>query len=145
MKNIYILFIILGFPFLNNEIDAQNKQEKQVMFILYNQAKSWNNGNIEAFMQGYWKSDKLQFIGSKGVTYGWENVYNNYKKAYSTPSLMGQLKFDELDVEQQSKKIVTVTGKYILTRSEGEVLSGYFLLVVKKIGGKWKIIRDYST
>ena len=31
--------------------------------LLRQQEADWNQGNIESFMEGYWKSDSLQFVG----------------------------------------------------------------------------------
>lgn len=124
---------------------AQNKQAEAVKSLLEQQAKDWNNADIDAFMEGYWKSDKLQFIGSKGVTYGWQQTKDNYKRGYPDKAAMGHLSFDLLGVDKQSKKLVSVTGQFILKRESGEELSGHFLLIVKKIKGKWLIIADHTS
>ena len=124
---------------------AQTKQVEAVKVLLEQQSKDWNNADIDAFIEGYWKSDKLQFIGSSGVTYGWQQTKDNYKRGYPDKAAMGKLSFELLGVDKQSKKLVTVTGKFILIRDSGEELSGYFLLVVKKIKGKWLIIADHTS
>lgn len=139
------LSIIIFCLIITQTIMAQNKQATAVKFLLEQQAKDWNNGDIDAFMEGYWKSDKLQFIGSKGVTYGWQQTKDNYKRGYPDKAAMGQLSFDLLGVDKQSKKVVSVTGKFMLKRESGEELSGYFLLIVKKIKGKWLIIADHTS
>ena len=64
--------------------------------VLNNQLTEWNKGNIQGFMSGYWQNDSLQFLTSKGVTYGWQNVTNNYKKSYPTKEKMGNLDFEIL-------------------------------------------------
>ncbi len=148
MKNIRIaiccLFIGLLF-FVPLDLNAQKKSIQEVKELLLAQQKDWNNGDIPAFMEGYWKSDQLQFIGSKGITYGWESTLNNYIKGYPNKEAMGQLAFELLGVDLQSRKVVSVTGKFILTRSNGEVLDGHFLLIVKKIKGEWRIIADHTS
>jgi hypothetical protein len=36
---------------------------------------AWNRGDLsKRFMDTYWKSDSLMFIGKSGVTYGWQNT-----------------------------------------------------------------------
>lgn len=139
------LSLILSFVLITTFSMAQNKQAEAVKSLLEQQAKDWNNGDIDAFMEGYWKSDKLQFIGSKGVTYGWQQTKDNYKKGYPDKAAMGTLSFDLLGVDKQSKKVVSVTGKFYLKRESGEELSGHFLLIVKKIKGKWLIIADHTS
>ena len=46
------------------------------------QVLAWNKADIKGFMDHYWNSDSLMFIGSKGVTYGWQKTYDNYVKNY---------------------------------------------------------------
>ena len=127
-------------------VNAQSdKAIEAVKTLLEAQMKDWNKGDIDAFMEGYWRSDKLQFIGSRGVTYGWEQTLANYKKSYPNKATMGELSFDLIDVTQQSRNIVTVTGKFYLKREDMEDAEGHFLLIVKKIKGKWRIIADHTS
>ena len=37
------------------------------------QQKSWNMGDLVGFMNGYWESDSLRFLGKDGVTLGWKS------------------------------------------------------------------------
>ncbi len=142
LKTVFILLLSLSFTF---NLQAQEHRDiKKVKAILQNQAKQWNNGDIEAFMQDYWKSDKLQFIGSKGVTYGWKNTFERYKKSYPDKAAMGQLTFDILNAQRLSRKVISITGKFTLKREKDEP-SGYFLLIWKKIKGKWVIIADHTS
>jgi len=127
-------------------VQAQsNKAVEAAKSLLYEQMEDWNKGDIHAFMEGYWKSDKLQFIGSRGVTYGWEQTLANYKKGYPDRATMGELSFDLIDVTQQSRNVVSVTGKFHLKRDEMDDAEGHFLLIVKKIKGKWLIIADHTS
>ena len=40
------------------------------------QEDAWNNGNIENFMNVYWKNDSLVFIGKSGINYGWDKTFS---------------------------------------------------------------------
>ena len=66
--------------FCSIQLFAQTKTEKQIISILKIQDDAWNMGDINGFMETYLKSDSLMFIGKSGVTYGWQNTLNNYKK-----------------------------------------------------------------
>jgi hypothetical protein len=125
---------------------AQNdKDVVEVQQILMRQAADWNKGDIEAFMVGYWNSPDLQFIGSRGVTKGYENTLRNYLKSYPDRKTMGQLSFDVISIDKLSRKSIMLTGQYTLARKEMEDASGYFLLVWKKIKKKWVIVADHSN
>jgi ketosteroid isomerase-like protein len=124
---------------------AQNKEIDNIHSILDEQTKYWNAGNLEQFMQGYWRNDSLVFIGKSGLTYGFEKTLANYKRNYPDLATMGILKFDIRKIEKLSKKLYFVVGKWHLTRNDKGVLEGYFSLIFKKIKGKWKIISDHSS
>lgn len=56
-------------------------QEKQAIArVMHQQQIDWSNGDLDGFMQSYWKSDSLVFIGKRGPTYGWQQALDNYKK-----------------------------------------------------------------
>ena len=125
-------------------IYAQSNDEKEIRRLLVDQTKAWNKGDIEGFMKTYWKNDSLMFIGKNGINHGWQETLNNYKKRYPDTSAMGKLSFDILQVKKLSPEYFYVVGKWMLTRSIGD-LNGYYDLLLRKIKGKWYIIADHSS
>ena len=122
----------------------EHKDIATVKMILTRQQNDWNNGKIDAFMNGYWQSDKLKFVGANGVTYGYDNTLKNYYKRYPDRTSMGQLKFGVVSVEKLSKKVIMLVGTWDLERSIGDI-GGHFTLMWKKIKGKWVIISDHTS
>lgn len=141
MKNLFLFFTSLLFSIFSV---AQNNTENKIISILQTQDESWNNGDIDGFMQTYWKSDSLMFIGKSGVTYGWKNTLNNYKRGYPDTAAMGKLSFTLINIKKLSRKYYHVIGKWYLTRTAGN-LQGHFTLLLQKIQGKWLIIADHSS
>lgn len=141
MKNIIVLFsfFCLSFP-----VHAQTKDETLVLNVLTNQEAAWNKGDLETYMQGYWQSDSLMFVGKNGVTYGWQQTLENYKKNYPDTAAMGKLSFEFIEVKRLSVIYFFVVGKWHLERSIGNV-GGSFTLLFRKIKNKWVIIRDHSS
>lgn len=123
---------------------AQNKPADIIENSLAAQQISWNKGDIDAFMQYYWKSDSLLFIGKSGPTYGWQNTLDNYKKGYPDKATMGSLDFKILKIEKLSKSTYQVVGKWHLSRVKDEV-GGYFTLLWKQINGQWVIVQDHTS
>ena len=123
---------------------AQSRDEAEVRGLLDRQTKEWNAGNIPAFMNTYWKSDSLMFIGKTGITYGWQKTLDNYKKNYPDTAAMGNLKFDLLEVKRLSSDYFFVVGKWHLTRSIGDI-GGIFTLLFRKLANRWLIIADHSS
>jgi len=138
--------IILSLLFFIGSIaaPAQNKDEQAILNSMNIQKQAWNKGDLEAYMQTYWKSDSLMFIGKSGITYGWQHTLNNYKRGYPDTTAMGKLSFDILHIKRLSVLYFSVAGKWQLTRTAGN-LSGHFTLLFKKIGNQWLIVSDHSS
>ncbi len=66
MKKTSILFVFYCLFFV--QLSAQQKISKSdslaIVSKLFKQQADWNKGDIDAFMEGYLKSDKLVFSGS---------------------------------------------------------------------------------
>ncbi len=140
MKQLFFFFLF----FISLSAFAQNKDEQQILQALDIQKNAWNSGDLNRFMDTYWKNDSLMFIGKTGVTYGWQNTLNNYKKGYPDTAAMGKLNFDILHVKRLSVLYFSVVGKWHLTRSIGN-MGGHFTLLFKKIKNKWLIVTDHSS
>lgn len=142
MKNVLLLYSTL---FISLGLAAQaNKDEKEIIGLLNKQTAAWNKGNLDEFMSGYWNNDSLMFVGKNGVTYGYANTLNNYKKNYNSPEKMGKLFFEIIKVKKLSAEYYWVLGKYFLKRSIGDA-GGQYTLLIKKINGQWMIIADHSS
>ena len=78
MRYIFIIFITLVMYSCSN----LESEEKAITKVMNQQELDWNDGNIDGFMQGYWQSDSLMFIGKNGIKYGWKTTLDNYKNSY---------------------------------------------------------------
>jgi len=123
---------------------AQSTDKKEILSILEKQTAAWNQGNIEKFMEGYWKHDSLMFVGQSGVTYGYVNTLKNYRKSYGDTAKMGKLFFTILETKQLSPEYYFVLGKWFLKRSIGDI-GGHYTLLFRKMNGKWLIVSDHSS
>ncbi|HTM99980.1 MAG TPA: DUF4440 domain-containing protein [Pedobacter sp.] len=141
MKQILTLLFFIVFT----SAYAQTKNERQaILNVLEKQRSDWNKGDVEAYMQGYWKSDSLLFVGKSGPTYGWQKTLENYKKGYPDKSAMGFLTFGIKKVDLIAKDQAFVLGSWNVKREKDE-LKGYFTLLLRKIEGVWKVVVDHSS
>lgn len=138
-----MLNLIISIAFIFSFQD-QHTPESILKAKMELQSTCWNDGDFECFMQPYWKSDSLKFIGSSGVTYGWTNTLNRYKVGYPTEKERGILVFDIISIEHLSEDYIYMLGKWHLTR-DIEDLQGHFTLIWKKIDNDWLIISDHSS
>ena len=141
---LYIFFFISINPVVFSQQKLETKDSLAIIDILNKQEKDWNRGDIDEFMKGYLKSEKLVFSGSSGPIYGWKATLDRYKKTYSDKEKMGKLKFEILNVIALSPKVIQLQGKFNLTRSIGDAF-GYFTLNWIKIKNRWYIISDHTS
>jgi ketosteroid isomerase-like protein len=132
----FILFFYSGFLF--------SQEKEKIINLLENQRQAWNKGDLEGYMQGYWQSDSLLFVGKSSPKYGWQTTLDNYKKAYPDKAAMGSLTFDIKEVKMIDKYNAFVLGAWHLKREKDEP-QGFFTLLVKKIKGIWKVTADHSS
>lgn len=137
-------FLFSALLFICITASAQDRNETAIRKLMDDQSAAWNKGDIDGFMNGYWESDSLMFIGKSGVTYGWNNTLKNYKKGYPDVTAMGNLQFTLIKVQRLSKKYYYVTGKWYLKRTIGD-LSGHYTLLFHKVHKKWVIVSDHSS
>lgn len=141
MKKTNLLIFLLV---LSSIAFAQSADELAIKKLMANQATAWNKGDIDEFMKAYWNNDSLTFIGHGGITYGYANTLNNYKKNYNDSSRMGKLFFTLIKLKKLSPEYYFVTGKWFLKRSIGDI-GGYYTLLFRKIKGQWFIITDHTS
>ena len=155
MKNLGLFIVSLAIFFAS----CQNQPNKEIsnlqpyifaedssaiLNVLDRQAKAWNRGSIDDFMAGYWNAPNLSFIGGRGVTFGWEETKENYKKGYPDLDAMGQLSFDIIQLRSTGSTSAHLIGQFTLVRKEDKP-TGYFSLVFEKISGSWYITSDMTA
>ncbi|MFY0687318.1 MAG: nuclear transport factor 2 family protein [Cyclobacteriaceae bacterium] len=139
MKSTITTVFLLPLTFAFAQSDEDLIREKMTQ-----QEVCWNAGDLDCFMETYWNSEQLLFIGSKGLTYGWQQTLDNYRKGYPNKEAMGKLSFDLKKFEKLSKNHWFVVGQWKLSRSIGD-LDGHFSLIWKKFNGEWLIVADHSS
>ena len=126
--------------------DAHIKDRKAITQLITSQQLSWNKGDIDTFVEAYWRSPDLTFSGSSGVQRGFEAVRERYKKVYPDRSTMGKLDFSDLDFHFIGNDGALVLGKWHLTRDKDKGdIGGVFSLVWQRFPEGWRIIHDHTS
>ena len=142
-----LTFKIVLFSFLIFLVSCKSTNHcNEIYNLMKQQEDAWNNGNLENFMNVYWKNDSLVFIGKSGINYGWDKTFSNYKNSYKTKEQMGTLEFKNLICNTINDSTHIVTGKWSLKRNDsiGNINGFYSLIWVKKQTG-WKITYDHTS
>ena len=122
----------------------QTSENSALTAVLSKQQTAWNQGDVVAFMGGYWNSPELTFAGSNGVTRGYAQVLSHYQQSYPNQDAMGHLEFTELEVHSLGERAALVLGNWHLTRKTGDV-GGVFSLVFQRFPEGWKIVHDHTS
>ena len=138
-----IAIMLVGAVFGQSD-KRKTKISDEIRKVLDEQTAAWNRGDLEGFMQGYWKSEKMIFISGKSVSRGWQAALDGYKRGYDTKEKMGTLSFSELEIDVLSKKSAVVIGRFTLVRKKDKP-TGIFTLTFRKVKGDWRIIVDHTS
>ncbi|HWW17368.1 MAG TPA: nuclear transport factor 2 family protein [Candidatus Saccharimonadales bacterium] len=147
ISTIAALAVIL-FLFVGSKLSAQQavavQDQSEIRKILDAQQSAWNQGNVDAFLEGYWHSPELTFSGSSGIARGWDGVLARYKKNYPDRATMGRLDFSGLEFRFLGKDAALVLGHWHLARAQGDI-GGVFSLVWQRFPEGWRIIHDHTS
>ena len=138
-----LLFAIIGFGTANAPA-AANNAAAEIRAVMAAQVAAWNRGDIDGFMDGYVRSDKLEFVSGTKITRGWQTVRDRYHKKYSTRDAMGTLRFSDIEIRFLTSKIAIVLGRWQLTRKKDRP-RGSFVLTFRRQSEGWRIVHDNTS
>lgn len=143
---LFIFFFVLSCGDEKVKISINKHTIPMIKEYMQEQEDTWNEGDLDSFMNHYWKSDSLQFIGKSGLNKGWQKTLDNYKKSYSNKEEMGTLNFNNKSIEIIGEETIFVIGEWYLERdtSLGD-LEGMYSLIWQQKNGKWVITTDHSS
>ena len=143
MKKTLFLFLVCVTTGLSATAQTEEVDQAAILAVMKAQEQAWGRGDLEGFMQGYWKNDSLKFYGSHGIASGWQKTLDNYKKSYPTKAHTGTLTFVIDALSKIEDGAYYVMGQYHLKRDMGNA-NGVFMIIFRKIDGAWKIVADLS-
>jgi ketosteroid isomerase-like protein len=124
--------------------DSREADRQAITAVLKEQQSSWNRGDVETFLRGYWRSPELTFSGSGGIERGWDAVLGRYKRSYPDRATMGQLDFSQLEFRFLGPDAALVLGDWHLAREKGDI-GGVFSLVWQRFPEGWRITHDHTS
>ena len=128
---------------LERRQDATSRAQREIRAVLSWQEQAWNDGDLERFMRGYWKSDSTVFASSS-VSRGWQSMLERYQHGYPTPESMGTLTFTIAQIDLISGDWAKVLGAWELSGS-GAGSAGWFTLLLRRFEEGWRIVHDHTS
>lgn len=144
-RGLVVLAVCLALPGASwGQTKPASPLATELQSILAEQRQAWNRGDLETFMEYYWKSDELTFSSGGKTARGWQATLDRYHQTYRSENKMGHLEFSELEVTPLGDGAALMLGRWQLS-DNGAPSTGNFSLVWRKIDGKWRIIHDHSS
>ena len=119
-------------------------EKSHILKVLTDQAEAWNRGDLEKFLDGYWRSEQTVFAGGGDIHRGFDAMAARYRKSYGTPEKMGKLTFANLSFESIERDRAVVTGSWELQRATDKP-GGVFTLIFRKLPEGWRIVHDHTS
>ena len=147
MKKSVLLMVIASFVTLMTYCcefapDIQNL-ENEITDILDQQKISWNEKNIEGFMEYYWNSEKFTFQSGNKRLHGWDALLSRYKESYSGEK-WGILDFTGIEIKVLSNDIAYVLGRWQVLYNDSSK-EGLFTIIFLRMPEGWRIVHDHSS
>lgn len=118
--------------------------EEIIRSVLLAQTAAWNDADLDAFMDTFWKSNDLRLIAGGKVVAGWTQAADLYRSRFGEAADFGRLSREGLEIEMVSDDVAIASGRYNLMRAAGAE-SGSLTLVVRRIDGLWRIVHAHSN
>src|SRR2546423_11229788 len=134
MRVSYLTFSCLAVALGSTSFSAKSENADtapEIRAVLSAQQEAWNRGDVEEFMNGYWRSEETVFVSGDEVTRGWQKVLDRYKRNYSDRAQMGTLTFSNLEITPLGNDSAVALASWKLKRASDEP-HGRFTLIFRR-------------
>lgn len=122
-----------------------SEDRRRIVALLEMQREAWNRGDLDAFLDGYWRSERTVFAGGDRIHRGFDAMAARYRSAYDSREKMGTLAFSNLTVESIEGDRAVVTGAWDLELADGSRPGGVFTLFLRRFPEGWRIVHDHTS
>lgn len=115
-----------------------------IVATVQSQAAAWNDGNLGAFMNVFWRSPDFTFVSGSTVTKGWDDTYRRYREGYGEGGDLGRLVYADLEAKMLAEDTAAVVGRYAFTRGAASG-AGAMTQVLRRFEGAWRIVQHHMV
>jgi uncharacterized protein (TIGR02246 family) len=106
--------------------------------------EAWNRGDLDAYLAGYWDSDKTRWIIRGMLIRGVDAIRATYKSLFDSPEKMGKFEVRDLEIDVLTDRDALVVGQWSHTAGQ-MARHGVFTVRMKKIQGEWIVVTDHTS
>jgi uncharacterized protein (TIGR02246 family) len=129
--------------------DERATLRTEIETMLSRGAANWNRGDLSAFVDDYLPGSETTYIGSKGVLRGPEAIRAAYAPRFAPGGVRDSLFFELVDVDPLAPDVANIIATWSLVRhvSGRDSLTGRgpTSLLMRRVGGRWRIVHDHSS
>ena len=118
---------------------------REICAMMARSAADWNRGDLDAFMSDYMPGEGTTYIGRNGVLHGPEAIRWVYAPRFAPGGVRDSLSFENLEVDLLAPNIAHAIAYYVLSRGDSTVARGPTSLLMRRVGGRWRIVHDHSS
>jgi len=118
---------------------------QQICAMMARSADAWNRGDLDAFVADYLDGDRTTYIGSRGIVRGRAAVRETYAPRFAAGAVRDSLSFERVEVDLLAPDLANTIAWYVLARGDSVTARGPTSLVMRRVGGRWKIVHDHSS
>jgi ketosteroid isomerase-like protein len=143
-SSLFFCSFLAGIFYLGASAAPAHSSDETIIAVPQAQQEAWNRGDIEAFMDGYMRSDETLFVSGDELTRGWKTVHDRYRRKYSDRAKMGTLIFSDLQITELSSDAALAFGRWQLKRANDSP-HGRFTLILRNTPDGWRIVHDHTS
>lgn len=115
----------------------------EICVMMDRSAAAWTRGDLETFMQDY--ADSATYVGSRGIVRGRTAITASYAPRFAPGAAHDSLAFSGVEVDLLAPEVAHVLARWTLARGDSVIASGPTSLVMRRAGGRWRIVHDHSS
>ncbi len=116
---------------------------REVAEALEHGARTWNSGDLDGFVSDY--TPDATFVSGTALVRGVAAIRARYAARFAPGATRDSLTFRLLDVDALGPRLANVVAVWTLSRGDSVTSTGPTSLVMRKVGGRWRIAHDHSS
>jgi limonene-1,2-epoxide hydrolase len=105
----------------------------------------WNAGDMEAYLDAYWKSEQMSLMFGNQAVRGWQALADLFRGSWTTEEAMGDFSASNIVVVPISSDTVISSGAFTHVFPD-ETADGSFTHVWKQLeDGQWRIAHEHTS
>ena len=115
----------------------------EITAMMSRSATSWNRGDLSAFIEDY--EPAATYVGRERVLHGRDEIRSVYASRFAPGGLRDSLSFERVEVDVLAPDVAHTIAWYRLSRGDSTTAHGPTSLLMRKSGGRWRIVHDHSS